>query len=296
MLNNLDLFKIRLIDELTKQGSLARAGNALGITSSAVSQNIRSLERSLGKPLFVRVGKMIKPTPLAIEIAKCSRPFFQQLSEILQSTQEQIAELKIGAPPIFGTTTLVHEIEKVCSLYPSVRISVNVLDTHKIVDDLINEKISFGIVDDGSYIKSVREIITTDLTRESLVLCCSTEFQKKYLRGRISIDLLKTLPHIPYHVGKEGIHKWYLHHFGRVPQFKWMLSIDHPYGVRTAVLQNLGIGVLPIHLVQELPDQIFVIKGPREILSSKMMLAQSKGHIPSKIEKLVISALSGDKN
>lgn len=292
MLNNLDLFKVRLIDALVTHGSLSDAAKSLRITSSAVSQNIRSLEKILGKPLFIRVGKKIKPTPLALALSKCSRPFFAELSLILQNSNEHVAEVKIGAPPIYATTTLVQEIKRIHKTFPSVRVCISSLDTHRIVSELIDGKIDFGIVDEGPYLKTIREIVTTELCIEELVLCCSKNFFNKYLKGNVSINTLKALPHIPYHADKEGVHKWYLHHYAKVPDYNWKLSVDHPYGIRTAILNDQGLSVLPKSLVDEQARQFHIIQGPKNALKSKMLLIQNKGRIPTKIEKGIISLLT----
>src|SRR5207237_788333 len=44
-------------------GSFTRAGVRLGLSQPAISQHIRALEREVGAPLLVRLGKSAKPTP-----------------------------------------------------------------------------------------------------------------------------------------------------------------------------------------------------------------------------------------
>lgn len=290
MLNNVDLFKVRLISELVQCESLIGAAKQLKITSSAVSQNIRNLERSLGRPLFMRIGKGIKPTPLAIEIAKLTQPFFSNLALILEDSHEKVAELRIAAPPIFGSTALLTRLEKVKRKYSSVRISVTLLDTQRIIDDLLSGKVDFGFIDDGPHIKSQRQLVTTPFLTEELVLCCSTEFRRAYIPNT-SIKILKSLPHIPYHQGKEGIAKWYLHHYKYVPDFPYTIAIDNPYGVLNAVRRGWGLGVVPQGLITNYEGQISVISGPKSELRSEIRLSQCKERIPSKLEKSVVSLL-----
>ena len=43
-------------------GSFTAAANALGVSQPAVAEQIRTLERTLGIPLFVRVGRGVRPT------------------------------------------------------------------------------------------------------------------------------------------------------------------------------------------------------------------------------------------
>ena len=292
MLNNLDLFKVRLIEKLAEAGTLAGAAKSLGITSSAVSQNIRNLERTLGKPLFIRIGKSAKPTELALEIVKHSKPFFSQLASVLDSTHEKITEITIGAPAIFGTTILVQQLGKVQAEFPGVKITVTILNNQRIVQEVTDGRINFGIVDEGPAVKAAREILTEEVYSEELVMCCSKKFWKQNIQNtRVTKNLLKSLPHIPYHSGKEAIYKWYTHHYGRALDLQWSLAIDHAYGVRTAIINHYGLGVLPKSLVDDYSEQIVVIAGPKSALRSRLLLAQNKGRIPSKVEKHIISVL-----
>ncbi|MBE7210704.1 MAG: LysR family transcriptional regulator [Gluconacetobacter diazotrophicus] len=57
---NLD--QLRLVDLIDSQRSFSRAAAALGITQSAVSQQVRLIERDLGRSLFRRGGTGLAPT------------------------------------------------------------------------------------------------------------------------------------------------------------------------------------------------------------------------------------------
>ncbi len=296
MLNNLDLFKVRIMCELIKTESLIGAATHLRVTSSAISQNIRNLEKSLGKPLFIRVGKSIKPTPLAIEITEMAKPFFSDLASLLEETSEPTVELRIGAPPIFGATYLLDRLESVRKKYPGVRICLSLIDTKRITEDLLNGKIEFGFVDSGPNLKHHKEILTSTFANESLVLCCSKEFWQEHLRKNQSLTILKSLAHIPYHREKEGVHKWYLHHYHKVPDLPWSIAVDNPYGVLNGILKGWGLGVIPRNLTVNYENRVRIIDGPRSELKSDIFLAQNKSRIPSKIEKSIISMLLANSN
>lgn len=292
MLNNLDLFKIRLIGELAKSQSVLMTAKSMRITPSAVSQNIKTLEHILGKPLFLRVGKSLKPTRLAFDISRKAQDFFTDLAILLEESQEQISEVKIGAPAIFGSTTLLDRLEIVRRKYPAIHLRVTLLDTKRLTEDLLNGTIDFAFVDNGPHLKTFSELLTEPFMTEELVLCCSHEFHQKHLRGSQSLKTLKTLPHIPYNRDKEGVYKWYAHHFGQVPDFPSALTIDHPHGVLNAVLKGWGLGVVPRALIGSGKEsKISIINGPKSALKSQVLLAQNKSRIPTRFEKAVIALL-----
>ena len=59
----LSLHQLRCFLATYEQGSLTAAADQLGYAQPSVSEQIRTLERSLGADLFVRVGRGVVPPP-----------------------------------------------------------------------------------------------------------------------------------------------------------------------------------------------------------------------------------------
>src|SRR5919202_599657 len=62
----LDLRRLRLLRELHARGTIAAVAFALQYTPSAVSQQLRTLEREAGVPLLERVGRGVRLTDAAL--------------------------------------------------------------------------------------------------------------------------------------------------------------------------------------------------------------------------------------
>lgn len=58
-----DLFRLRLLAELSRRGTMTAVASAYRMTSSAVSQQLATLEREAGVALLERVGRGVKLTP-----------------------------------------------------------------------------------------------------------------------------------------------------------------------------------------------------------------------------------------
>ncbi len=82
--------------ETYRSGSLTKAAEALGITQPAASSHIKGLEAVLGKPLFYREGRGIKPTPVAEALAR-------SLSAPLDEVEQVLAAAKARSSAIAGT-------------------------------------------------------------------------------------------------------------------------------------------------------------------------------------------------
>jgi DNA-binding transcriptional LysR family regulator len=58
-----DLFRLRLLSELARRSTMTAVASAFHMTSSAVSQQLATLEREAGVPLLERVGRGVRFTP-----------------------------------------------------------------------------------------------------------------------------------------------------------------------------------------------------------------------------------------
>jgi len=68
-IGDLDLNGLRVFDALMQQGSVTRAGHALGLSQPAMSAALAKLRAQIGDALFVRTGRGVRPTPRALELA-----------------------------------------------------------------------------------------------------------------------------------------------------------------------------------------------------------------------------------
>lgn len=59
----MDVVQLRTLREVVERGSVTAAAAALHLTPSAVSQQVKSLERAVGTALLERVGRGVRPTP-----------------------------------------------------------------------------------------------------------------------------------------------------------------------------------------------------------------------------------------
>ncbi|MBB5934160.1 LysR family transcriptional regulator [Streptomyces zagrosensis] len=102
----MDLALLRTFIAVYRAGSLTRAATLLGLSQPAVTGQIRSLERQLGRPLFIRRARGVTPTSAADELAHKTAPHIDALLEITESDSADITArrtLHLGGPPEFTT-------------------------------------------------------------------------------------------------------------------------------------------------------------------------------------------------
>jgi DNA-binding transcriptional LysR family regulator len=70
----------RTLEEVLRHGSFAAAAARMNLTPSAVSMQMKQLERYVGQPLFDRSGLQVRPVPLAREVCDAMSPGLHQVA------------------------------------------------------------------------------------------------------------------------------------------------------------------------------------------------------------------------
>src|ERR1044072_985351 len=100
----MDLALLRTFVTVHRAGSFPRAAALLGLSQPAVTGQIRSLERQLGRPLFLRNARGVTATTIGDELAHKVAPHLDALTEITEADldEESVARtLHLAGPPEF---------------------------------------------------------------------------------------------------------------------------------------------------------------------------------------------------
>ena len=99
----LELKALLCFSTTARLGSLTRAGIELGISDSAVSQRIRSLEKHLGAKLYEARGGKVRLTDAGRRTEELASRLFDQISEL----EDDILDLEYR-----GTVSAVYDRER----------------------------------------------------------------------------------------------------------------------------------------------------------------------------------------
>ncbi|MGW3741348.1 LysR family transcriptional regulator [Streptomyces sp. NPDC005146] len=100
----MDLALLRTFVTVHRAGSFTRAAALLGLSQPAVTSQIRTLERQLGRPLFLRRARGVTPTTMGDELAHRAAPHLDALVEIAESgvaEESAVRTLHLAGPPEF---------------------------------------------------------------------------------------------------------------------------------------------------------------------------------------------------
>ncbi len=125
-LNRIQLKGLRAIEAAGRLGGLRAAAEELGVTIGAVSQQIQKTEQQLGRPVFDRLPKGIRPTPLGEEILHHLTSGMAKLAAAVALAEGRSQDtLTVSVAPVFAGKWLVWRLNRFNEQYPNIRIRID---------------------------------------------------------------------------------------------------------------------------------------------------------------------------
>jgi DNA-binding transcriptional LysR family regulator len=151
---------LQTLGVVVRLGSFSQAGRELGYTSSAVAQQISSLERELGLSLFVREPQRIRPTPAALVLAQRGRHALEML-EALESEAKAVASgrlgrIRIGTALDAGSGLVADTMSLLKDAGPGLDIEINDGTGAEVLDRVQMGALDVGLLYD--YVSAPREV------------------------------------------------------------------------------------------------------------------------------------------
>jgi DNA-binding transcriptional LysR family regulator len=157
---------------VVERKSFSQAAERLGVTQPAVSLQVRSLEKRLGRQLLDRSGRRVEPTEAGIALYRGAQRMLQlegQLVEELEAgdDQELRGTLEVGASTGPGSTVVPVLLCEFQRGNPAVAVSLSISDTQSVVDRVAERELELGVVGAA---RRHRGVVFEPLFRDEVVL------------------------------------------------------------------------------------------------------------------------------
>lgn len=131
----LDWDKLRVFHAVADAGSFTRAADRLGLSQSAISRQISSLEGELGTPLFHRHARGLVPTEQGEMLGRAAADMAAKIegvrSELTETRERPQGRLRIATTVGLGSGWLTERIDRFIELYPDIKLEL-VLDNEEV--------------------------------------------------------------------------------------------------------------------------------------------------------------------
>jgi DNA-binding transcriptional LysR family regulator len=253
----MDWDKLRIFHAVAEKGSLTHAGDVLHLSQSAVSRQIRALEESLAVTLFHRHARGLILTEQGELLFDATQAMVKRLdataARIRDSEDEVFGELRVTTTTGFGTLWLAPRLARLYEKYPALKI-----------DLMLEERVLDLPMREADVAIRMKEPSQADLIRKRLMniqmrLYATPEYIAVHGKPEV-LDDLSAHRLISQHAGTPQVAA------GAVLVQDLMshdipstLTVNNYFGVLQAVLNHLGVGVLPDYLTEDFPNLVRVL-------------------------------------
>ncbi|MEH6456601.1 MAG: LysR family transcriptional regulator [Cocleimonas sp.] len=241
----MEIRQLRTLVCILDFGGFAAAGEALGLTQSAVSLQIKALEQEFGEHLFDRSKRPPRPTSRAITLARKSREILRMCNDLNSASDEQVSgSLQLGAVPSVQRMLLPQALTDLRQTNPDLFISV-----HTGLSEELTRSVYRGILD-AAVVSEPRELPMGmswyPFASESLVV-----ISHKKAKGKSVKDILETNPYIQFkRTSSAGeLIEAELTQLGI--NTKTVLETDNFDSIWQMVSCGMGVAVMPQHIADD---------------------------------------------
>lgn len=157
----LGVWRLQLLREVGRRGTIRAAAAALSITPSAVSQQLRTLEAEAGVPLLEPHGRLVRLTEageLLVHHADVIMAAIDAAESDLAATREEVTgTLRIAAFPTAARAILPGVIAELGGAHPRLRLTLRDLETAESLEALRLDEVDLALVDVYDEATRIRE-------------------------------------------------------------------------------------------------------------------------------------------
>ena len=182
---------LKVFRDLVETSSFSRAAELNYITQSAVSQQLKNLERTLGCTLVHRIHRDLRLTPAGLIFHNRSRKIVSDYEEMLQQLKAVspggLGSLRIATVYSVGVYGLPAYVGRFMKRHPDVKIDIDYRKAEQIYRDVLAGRADLGVV---VYAAKRRGIEAIPLYREEMKLVCHPR-HALCAQNRVSISHLE---------------------------------------------------------------------------------------------------------
>ena len=183
---------LKLVEAVSEEGTLSKAGERLFLTQSALSHQLKELEKELNTPLFHRVNKKLVLNDAGRIVLESARKI---LCEVEQTQKELQQQINGGYGEIRLTTecyTCYHWLPRVMKAfnreYPKIELNIFPEYTQRPIEGLLEGKVDLVITSDDTDYPGIayKELFRDE--QVAVVPKCHPWTQKPYVTAKDFAD------------------------------------------------------------------------------------------------------------
>ena len=289
---NIQNFKI--FSDLVESESFSRAAKLNGITQSAVSQQLRAMEKHFRILIIDRSQKRFRLTREGHKLYKFSKEIlhiYDKLNIDLQEMKKVISGIiHLSTVYSIGLHELPSYVKTFLTKFPQVNIRIEYRRATMVYEDVLNNSVDLGLV---AYPQNNKQLEIINFHEDTLILAVSPEHplaKNKTIDIQEIVDykLIGFEPDIPTRKATDDIFK------EADIEMEPVMEFDNVETVKRAVEINAGIAIVPQTTVtrEESQGSLKVLKFKNQTYKRPLAIIYRKGRILTPAIKKLIELLT----
>ncbi|MGX9136396.1 LysR family transcriptional regulator [Rummeliibacillus sp. JY-2-4R] len=280
----MSLAKFEIFSAVVEFGSLTKAGEALGLTQSAVSHAIASLESEWGLSLLNRGRSGINLTSNGEHVLKYIREILKWNEEMHQEIANikglTIGKVRIGTFSSVSAQWLPGILKNFNEVYPSIEITLLEGDYDDIENWISNGIVDFGFVS----LPTLHHFEVIPLKKDRMLCLLYTE-HPLVQQNKIRLKMIEKEPLIMPKKGSDNDLRRLLEENNITPNIKFELADDQ--AIFSMVQHGMGIAILPEMALYRVPNDICVLNLEHESYRTIGLAAASFKTLPPATKRFI---------
>lgn len=285
----------KVFSDLVENQSFSRAAKMNKITQSAVSQQLRAMEKHFGVLVVDRSQKQFRLTPEGERLYHSCKDIlqrYQQMSSELQEMQKIISgNIHISTVYSIGLYELPPYLKTFMQNYPTVNVRVEYRRSNLVYEDVLQNSVDLGLV---ALPQKVRHLELIPFREDHLTLVASPDHP---LCDEDSVTIQELLGHPLIAFDPDIPTRKTLDQYFRENRlsFEPVMEFDNIETVKRAVEIGAGVAFIPHTTVQQELDQgtLKEIKLQWKGIQRPLAIIYRKGRVMTPALKKLISTLTG---
>lgn len=148
----LNVWRLQLLREVQRRGSIRAAAEAMSVTPSAVSQQLSILEKEAGIEILEKSGRQVRLTEAGLRLARHADSITGALAaaeaDVASLRDSVVGTLRVAAFPTAARAVMPSVMTALSRLHPDLRVTLRDLEADESLTALQMDEIDLAIVDD----------------------------------------------------------------------------------------------------------------------------------------------------
>lgn len=136
-----DLVLVRRFEAVCRLRSFSRAADELGLSHSAMTKSIRSLEEGLNVQLIERTTRSVAPTSAGLRLLNRAPELLAHSEDVIAAISADAAQINIVCGPIILNTTCHQALLAFRVDHPEVRVALQVMAPALAIEQLARQRV-----------------------------------------------------------------------------------------------------------------------------------------------------------